>query len=121
MRSLTESVLIAVGNTFRKLCARFGKTLRRVSLRILRNALDRADEWVRAQEIELRQEARKQEVLAEVDPAASRAREHSIKRSGAVRGGLLNGAGEMASIRPRAKALPRLKYQHGEFVRSGAH
>lgn len=99
-----ESVLIAARNTFLKLAEACGKTLRRFLLKSLRNALDRADEWCHAQEVRLRDEAAMADksavaaAKAEVDPAASRQRERKIR-----------------AARPR---LARLKYQHGEFVRS---
>jgi hypothetical protein len=70
------------------------------TLKTLRIALDRADDWLHAKEVALRDEAAKPALLAEVDPVASRAREKAIKRE----------------RKPRARK-PRLVYQHGEFVR----
>jgi hypothetical protein len=147
---------------------------RKWSLRMLRNALDRADEWVHEQEVAMRQEAGKQEILAEVDPAASAAREREWEELGARSGYVPIGAGgdgiqsrpprlvvfddcktpgkttqlrllsklpacppldATASHRDRStgagprlsavrtgprRQMPRLKYQHGEFLRTEA-
>jgi hypothetical protein len=72
-------------------------------LRIVRSITLTVDDWIQAQEVKLRQEAGKQEILAEVDPAASAVREKAIKRT--------RRNGSIAKARP-----PRLKYLHGEFV-----
>jgi hypothetical protein len=97
-----ESVLIAAKSIFLKLSAACANRLRRWSLKTLRNAIDRADEWCHEQEVRLRDEAAKPAYLAEVDPVASAARERVHKKTA-------------RAARPR---LARLKYQHGEFVRS---
>ena len=81
------------------------KSLRRWALKTLRNLIDRADEWLHEKEVGMRQEARKQEFLAEVDPVASEAREKAIKRVRKPR-----------ALHPEPRR-PRLVYQHGEFVR----
>lgn len=60
-----------------------------------------ADEWIHRQELAMRQEAGRQEYIAEVDPVASAARERVHKRSA-------------RAARPR---LPRLQYKAGEWVR----
>lgn len=81
----------------RKLAAACANRLRRWSLKVLRKALDRADEWVHEQEVSLRSEAGGSKLDPEYDRVASAARER-----------------KMRAARPR---LARLKYQHGEFVR----
>jgi len=68
-------------------------------LRIARTVTLSVDDWIQKQEVALRQESVKQEALAEVDPVASAAREKAVRRA------------------TRKARLPRLKYQHGEFVR----
>jgi len=116
MKSQTESVLTAGKNTFRRLCAQFGKTLRRAFVKMLRNAIWRADEWCHEQELKLRQEAELRQSLAEVDPTASAAREKAHKRAA------LQSSGQARAARPLHPELrrgrPRLVYQAGQFVRS---
>ncbi len=100
-----ESVLTAAKDIFRRLAARCGKTLRRWSLKQLRNLLWRVDEWVMKQESRLRDEAAMADTSAvalakaEVDPVTSAQREKSHRHRRVNRG------------------LSRLKYQNGEFVR----
>ena len=94
-----ESAWIAAKKSFRKRSAQCAKTLRRWSLKKMRNMLWRADEWLIEKEREFQREAVKKELLAEVDPVASSAREKARKKI----------------ARPR---VARLKYQHGEFVRT---
>jgi hypothetical protein len=125
-----ESVLSAAKNIFRKRAEACGKTLRRFLLKTLRNAIDSADEWVHAQEVSLRDEAARPAPLAEVDPAASRERERELKKFAGVSAAGCSSAlfdqGKTTGARPRLSAarsgprrqIPRLKYQHGEFVRS---
>jgi hypothetical protein len=115
-----ESVLIAAKSIFLKLSAACANRLRRWSLKTLRNVIDRADEWCHELEVRLRDEAAKPAYAAEVDPAASAARERSIKKLGGVSAGK-SITGSSASPHSRVLGphrLPRLKYQHGEFVRS---
>jgi hypothetical protein len=98
-----ESVLIAAKSIFLKLSAACANRLRRWSLKTLRNVIDRADEWCHEQEVGFREQAAgNSEYAAEVDPVASAARERVHKKTA-------------RAARPR---LARLKYQHGEFVRS---
>lgn len=106
-----ESVKSVAKNISRKLYA--------LSLRLLRNLIWRADEWVHAQEQKLKAPAIRAEYAAEVDPVASAARERTHKRLGARHPDpLLKRAGEMASIQPSAKIkLPRLHYEQGSWVR----
>lgn len=106
-----ESVWTAVKSTFQKRCAQFGKTLRRVSLKVLRNAIWRVDEWCHEQELKLRQEAERQELLAEVDPVASRARERSGR---ATRERIFEKLPACPRLRPASRP-PQLRYKNGEF------
>jgi hypothetical protein len=95
MKSHTEYARNAFGNIFRS-------RLKRWLIKMLRNAVDRADEWVHRQEVGIREQvAGGREYAAEVDPVASRKRERAI-------------------VKTRRPRLARLKYQHGEFVRSEA-
>jgi hypothetical protein len=106
------------------------QSLRRLSLRWLRKALDRADELLHAQEVKLREEAARPALLAEVDPAASRKRELALKEIAGVSAAGCSSVpvtrDKTTGARPRLSAVrmgprrqtPRLKYQHGEFVRS---
>ena len=71
-------------------------------LRIARSITLTVDDWIQVQEVKLRQEAGRQEILAEVDPSASAVREKAIRRV----------------ARAAKPKQPRLRYQHGEFVRS---
>jgi hypothetical protein len=71
-------------------------------LRIARSITLTVDDWIQVQEVKLRQEAGKQEILAEVDPTASAVREKAVRRV----------------VRAAKPKQPRLRYQHGEFVRS---
>jgi hypothetical protein len=76
-------------------------TLRLWALKKLRMIVWAADEWLHKQELQMRQDAARKEHLAEVDPAASAARERVSKKS---------------AHKPRARR-PRLVYQGGQFVR----
>jgi hypothetical protein len=80
-------------------------------LRIARSITLTVDDWIQAQEVKLRQEAGKQEILAEVDPAASAVRENAVRRERRIG----NVVSNRVSTRPH---IGRLKYVHGEFVRS---
>jgi hypothetical protein len=62
------------------------------------------DDWIQRQEVALRGASVVAEFQAEVDPVASAAREKVIRRERKPR-----------VVRPKPA---RLKYQHGEFVRS---
>jgi hypothetical protein len=88
-------------------------------LKALRALADAADDWIHAQEVNLRAPAALAESLAEVDPAASAARERAIKKLGGVSAGKSN-TGNSAS--PHSRTLgphrpPRLRYQAGQWVR----
>lgn len=117
-------------------------TLWRLFLWAVRAVTLTVDDWVQAQEIRLRQTAAMADFLREVDPAASAARESEKKSTGA---GLGYGVQTPASVRithrshqfaagvpglgtavkngarhSRRAGAPRLRYQHGQFVREGA-
>lgn len=72
---------------------------RKWTLKRLRSLVWFLDEWIHRQEIAMRQDAAREQLTEELHPVASAARERA------------------AVCRPRAKRIPRLKYQHGEFVR----
>lgn len=114
-----ESASHAGKNIFRRALKRAAKEGKSWLLKLLRDIIWRADEWVQRQEVRLRDEAAAVEVsaaaLAEVDPVASAAREHAHKR--AARAARPRSNRTASSARPR---LPRLKYEHGEFVRRNA-
>lgn len=128
-----ESVSSAVKNIFRKLCLRIGAfvaakalqirgTIRLRSIKLLRQLIDRADEWCHGLEVLLRHEAAVAAAKAEVDPVASAARERAIKKLAGVSTGKST-IGNSASPHSRVlrpHRLPRLKYRQGEFVRSEA-
>jgi hypothetical protein len=80
-----EFVTTAVKSTFRKLSLAYVNGARRWSLRLLRNLIWRADEWVHAQEVAMRQEATTNHESRitnhEFDPAASAARERATVRA----------------------------------------
>jgi hypothetical protein len=115
-----ESVWTAVKSTFRKRSVPFGKTLRRWSLKTLRNAIDRADTWCHRQEVGFREQvAGNSEYAAEMDPVASALREKH--RSGQAAYTIVwDGCKTAGKTTPLQLAVrrhvPRLKYQHGEFV-----
>lgn len=71
-------------------------------LRIARSITLTVDDWIQVQEVKLRQDAVRQEALAEVNPVQSAVREKAVRRERKVK-----------TVR-----RPRLVYQHGEFVRS---
>jgi hypothetical protein len=68
-----------VGNSnFRKLFETCANRLKIWCIRMIRTALDRADECVHAQEVSMREEAAKPAILEAVDPQESRKRERKI-------------------------------------------
>lgn len=77
------------------------KKLWKLFLRIARAVTLAADDWIQRQEVRLRDNSAVATFQAEVDPIASAVREKAIRRAARI-------------TKPR---LPRLKYQHGEFVR----
>lgn len=96
------------------------KKLWKLFLRIARAVTLAADDWIQRQEVRLRDTAAMADFQAEVDPVASAVRERAIKKLGGVSAGKST-IGNSASPHSRKLAphrLPRLKYQHGEFVRS---
>jgi hypothetical protein len=97
-----ESVLTAAKNIFRKLFDQSRSNAKSWLLRLLRSAIWKADEWIHAQELKMREDRAKPESLAAVDPANSAARE---------------GVHKARAARPRP---PRMKYVAGQFVRNGA-
>jgi hypothetical protein len=113
-----ESAWTAARNIFRKRCARCAKTLKRWSLKQMRNLLWRADEWVLRQEVRLRDEAATADFQSVVDPVKSATRERA-RREGAAAVSLRAGEHKpILSAPSRRPRLPRLKYQGGQFVRT---
>jgi hypothetical protein len=122
-----DSVWTAVKSISRKLCAVCANRLRRWSLKMLRNAIWRADEWCHEQEVRLREEAARPAFQAEVNRVQSAKREHALKKlpacppldatAPAVAGKTTGARRRLsaASMAPR-RQFPKLKYQHGEFV-----
>lgn len=139
-----ESAKGAVRNIFQRAARACGNKLRIWSLKALRGAIWRADEWIHAQELKLREEAEMEKYRAEVSPAKSAARERVHRRESgraahppqgemnlpacppldaaapAIAGRTTGARARLSAVRmgPRRQSFPRLKYQHGEFVRS---
>ena len=91
----------------------------RLFLRTARTITLTVDDWIQRQEVSLREGAAVAQFQAEVDPAASAVREKE-KKIGGVSARKSN-TGSSASPHSRAlvpRRQPRLKYQHGEFVRT---
>lgn len=122
-----------------RIAAAAAKSLWRISIRTLRKALDRADDWCHAQEVKLRDQAARPAYLAAVDPAASATRERNLKPArirtfpvsspntalfcGTETSGHSRASRKSQTLGNRSggrlqKHMPRLKYQHGEFVRT---
>lgn len=110
--------------------------LKRWAIRTLRLILDRADEWLHAQEVRIRDEAARPAYVAEVDPAASATREKEF-RGRRLSTQLADGRAaqeprEIGHVRREArtpftsiprrprKLMPRLRYESGQFVRREA-
>jgi hypothetical protein len=100
---------------------RKGKPMRlylwKLFLRTARTITLTVDDWIQRQEVSLRARAAVAEFQSEVDPVASALRERSgqATREKAVR---RERKPRVYSELRRAARPARLKYQHGEFVRS---
>jgi len=133
-----EFAMDAAKRLWRNAASAWKRNLRRWALKTARKALDRADDWLHAREVAMRQEAARQEFLADVDPAASAVREAIYKcqnkrnlpacpplgatASTSYLDDSTGAAPRLPAARMgRRRQIPKLRYRHGELVRSDAN
>jgi hypothetical protein len=105
--------------------------LRRWALARAQAIVTAADEWLHRREITMRAEIARASYQAEVDPAASAAREREHRKFAGVSADGCSSASltirrKTTGARPRLSAVrmgprrqtPHLKYEHGAFVRT---